>query len=88
MNHIPPLPCTKKKEIKICRVSFSITGPRTFNLETRFFYGGKDVTPLVLLSLNLEHNIISIGISCVCHTLSAFTRQKFQISCIDVAFHG
>jgi hypothetical protein len=26
------------------------------------------VTPLVLLSLKLEHNIISIGISCVCHT--------------------
>jgi hypothetical protein len=46
------------------------------------------VTPLVLLSLKLEHNIIRIGISCVCHTLSAFTRQKFQISCIDVTFHG
>jgi hypothetical protein len=26
------------------------------------------VTPLVLLPLKLEHNIISIGISCVCHT--------------------
>jgi hypothetical protein len=26
------------------------------------------VTPLVLLLLKLEHNIISIGISCVCHT--------------------
>jgi hypothetical protein len=29
---------------------------------------GGDVTPLVLLPLKLEHNIISIGISCVCHT--------------------
>jgi hypothetical protein len=26
------------------------------------------VTPLVLLLLKLEHNIISMGISCVCHT--------------------
>jgi hypothetical protein len=26
------------------------------------------VTPLVLLSLKLEHDIVSIGISCVCHT--------------------
>jgi hypothetical protein len=26
------------------------------------------VTPLVLMSLKLEHNIISIGISCVCYT--------------------
>jgi hypothetical protein len=26
------------------------------------------VTPLVLLPLKLEHNIISIGISCVCYT--------------------
>jgi hypothetical protein len=26
------------------------------------------VTPLVLLSLKLEHDIISIGISCVSHT--------------------
>jgi hypothetical protein len=26
------------------------------------------VTPLVLLPLKLEHDIISIGISCVCHT--------------------
>jgi hypothetical protein len=68
MNPIPPLPCTKNKEIKICRVSFSITCPRTFNLGTRFFYGGKDVTPLVLLPLKLEHDIISIGISCVYHT--------------------
>jgi hypothetical protein len=28
----------------------------------------KGVTPLVLLSLKLEHNIISISISCVCYT--------------------
>jgi hypothetical protein len=49
MNPIPPLPCTKNKEINICLVSFSITCPRTFNLGTRFFYGGKDVTPMVLL---------------------------------------
>jgi hypothetical protein len=27
-----------------------------------------NVTPLVLLLLKLEQNIISIGISCVCHT--------------------
>jgi hypothetical protein len=27
-----------------------------------------NVTPLVLLSLKLEHNIMSISISCVCHT--------------------
>jgi hypothetical protein len=26
------------------------------------------VTPLVLLSLKLEHNIMSISISCVCYT--------------------
>jgi hypothetical protein len=26
------------------------------------------VTPLVLLSLKFEHNIMSITISCVCHT--------------------
>jgi hypothetical protein len=26
------------------------------------------VTPLVLLSLKLEHDIIRIDISCVCHT--------------------
>jgi hypothetical protein len=26
------------------------------------------VAPLVLLSLKHEHGIISIGISCVCHT--------------------
>jgi hypothetical protein len=26
------------------------------------------VTPLVLLSLKLEHNIMSISKSCVCHT--------------------
>jgi hypothetical protein len=68
MSPIPPLPCTKNKEIKMCRVSFSITCPRTFNLGTRCFYGGKDVTPLVLLLLKLEHNIISIGIPYVCHT--------------------
>jgi hypothetical protein len=43
----PPLPCTKNKEIKTCRVSFYITYPMTFNLGTRFFYVGKDVTPLV-----------------------------------------
>jgi hypothetical protein len=29
---------------------------------------GPGVTPLVLLLLKFEHNIISIGISCVCHT--------------------
>jgi hypothetical protein len=36
------------------------------------------VTPLVLLILKLEHNIISISITCDCHTSNAFTRQKFQ----------
>jgi hypothetical protein len=44
-----------------------------------------NVTPLVLLLLKLEHNIISIGIPYVCYTLSAFTRQKFQTSCTDMA---
>jgi hypothetical protein len=68
MSPKPSMPCTKNKEIKICHVSFFITCPRTFNLGMRFFYGGKDVTPLVLLPLKLEHNIISIGISCVCYT--------------------
>jgi hypothetical protein len=45
------------------------------------------VTPLLLLSLKLEQNIMSIGISCVCYTWSAFTRQKFQTSCIDVTWY-
>jgi hypothetical protein len=35
----------------------------TLNLGTRFFYGGKDVTPLVLLAVKLEHNIMYIDIS-------------------------
>jgi hypothetical protein len=30
--------------------------------------GKINVTPLMLLSLKLEHNIMSINISCVCHT--------------------
>jgi hypothetical protein len=68
INPIPPLPCKIIKEIKMCRVSFSTTYPRTLNLETRFFYGGKDVTPLVLLALKLEHGIICINISfCLLH---------------------
>jgi hypothetical protein len=29
---------------------------------------GTAVTPLVLLLLKLEHNIMSIGISCACYT--------------------
>jgi hypothetical protein len=29
---------------------------------------GKDETPLVLLALKLEHNIMCIDISCVCYT--------------------
>jgi hypothetical protein len=33
-------------------------------LQTKYAF----VTPLVLLSLKLEHNIMSISISCVCHT--------------------
>jgi hypothetical protein len=36
------------------------------SLETRRL--ATDVTPLVLLSLKLEHNIMSISISCVCYT--------------------
>jgi hypothetical protein len=68
VDPIPPLPCTRNKEIKIWRVSFSTTCPRTLNLGMRFFYGGKDVTPLVLLSLKLEHNIMYVGISFVCYT--------------------
>jgi hypothetical protein len=43
-----------------------------------------DVTPLVLLLLKLEHNVISISIPYVFYTYSAFTRQKFQTSCTDV----
>jgi hypothetical protein len=46
------------------------------------------VTPLVLLPLKLEDNIISMGISCVCYTYNAFTRQKFQTSCVDMAGCG
>jgi hypothetical protein len=34
----------------------------------RCFRRRRSVTPLVLLSLKLKHNIVSIGISCVCHT--------------------
>jgi hypothetical protein len=30
--------------------------------------GGKDITPMVLLPLKLEHNIMSISISCDCYT--------------------
>jgi hypothetical protein len=60
--------CKTSKEIKMWCASFSITYPRTLNLGTRFFYGGKDVTPLVLLALKLGHNIMCIDISCVCHT--------------------
>jgi hypothetical protein len=63
-NPIPPLLCKINKEIKMWHVSFSTTYPRTLNLGTRFFYGGKDVTPLVLLALKLEHDIICIDISC------------------------
>jgi hypothetical protein len=46
------------------------------------------VTPLVLLPLKFEHNIISISISCDCYTYNAFTRQKFQMRCIDVTCYG
>jgi hypothetical protein len=35
---------------------------------TSVFQRMVSVTPLVLLLLKFEHNIISIGISCVCHT--------------------
>jgi hypothetical protein len=45
------------------------------------------VTPLVLLPLKLKHNIMSISISCVCYTYNAFTRQKFQTSCVDEVGH-
>jgi hypothetical protein len=63
-----PLLCKINMEIKLLRVSFSITHPRTLNLGTRFFYGGKDVTPLVLPELKLEHDIICIDMSlCLLH---------------------
>jgi hypothetical protein len=35
---------------------------------SNFVKGKSPVTPLVLLPIKLEHNIISIGISCVCYT--------------------
>jgi hypothetical protein len=42
--------------------------PRTLNLGTRFFYGWKDVTPLVLPELKFEHGIICIDMSlCLLH---------------------
>jgi hypothetical protein len=34
----------------------------------------ESITPLVLLSLKLKHNIMFMGILCVFYTLSAFTR--------------
>jgi hypothetical protein len=51
-----------------CHVAAS--GLRLSGEQKRIQYGPDTcrVTPLVLLSLKLEHNIISIGISCVCHT--------------------
>jgi hypothetical protein len=66
LNHI--FEDLRKPKAPNSHVSFFTTCPRTLNLGTRFFYGGKDVTPLVLLSLKLEHNIMSISISCVYHT--------------------
>jgi hypothetical protein len=36
--------------------------------EARYIDDIANVTPLVLLPLKLEHNIISIGISCVYYT--------------------
>jgi hypothetical protein len=68
INTIPPLPCTKNKEIKIWHISFEITCPRTFKSRDEILLWGKDVTPLVLLLLKLEHNIMSIRISCDCYT--------------------
>jgi hypothetical protein len=47
---------------------FPLLALELLNLGTRFFYEGKDVTPLVLLLLKLEHNIMSISISCDCYT--------------------
>jgi hypothetical protein len=35
----------------------------------------------------VEHNIMSISLSCVCYTYNAFTRQKFQTSCIDMTWY-
>jgi hypothetical protein len=70
LEQTPPHPLLYKinKEMMLWRISFSITYPRTLNLGTRFFYGGKDVTPLVLLELKLGHGIICIGISlCMLH---------------------
>jgi hypothetical protein len=52
--------------------------PWTLNLETRFFYGGKDVTPLLLLILKLEHNIMSISISCVVTPRVHSLGKKFK----------
>jgi hypothetical protein len=63
INPLLPLLRKTNKEIKMWHVSFSTTYPRTLNLGTWFFYGGKDVTPLVLLALKFEHDIICIYIS-------------------------
>jgi hypothetical protein len=47
---------------------FSISTPRTAPALVATAMWGPSVTPLVLLSLKLEHNVISIGISCGCYT--------------------
>jgi hypothetical protein len=37
-------------------------------IHTKAETSGANVTPLVLLALKLEHNIMCIDISCVCYT--------------------
>jgi hypothetical protein len=46
----------------------AVNGARCMRLALPRLVRPLGVTPLVLLPLKLEHDIISIGISCVCHT--------------------
>jgi hypothetical protein len=83
--HLLPFHLSTQRYIisKLCNIyCINVIVKWKYNMRQRLL----NVTPLVLLLLKLEHNIISIGISCVCHTSSAFNRQKFQTSCIDMTF--
>jgi chromosome segregation ATPase len=65
------------KELDICNDSISYLRTKNASLNAKIEELNacniststvEHVTPLVLLSLKLEHNIMSISISCVCHT--------------------
>jgi hypothetical protein len=49
-------------------LSSSYSVSKIFDRRRRVLIAMDVVTPLVLLSLKLEHNIMSIGTSCVCYT--------------------